>query len=147
MVTHWLSEMLLPYLWTACSITRGRIFPFQQTLLHFPGWMDPVSACRHFTALRHFTLCVLVHPSPRPNPSCVSSGQWFPTQSGQGGCSASFSTSSPRTNTEAMRPSHPSLHAQADGSVPRALLGCRVPNCVHRQNNCHSRSLRVQEGC
>lgn len=141
MVTHWLSEMLLPYLWTACSITRGRIFPFQQTLLHFPGWMDPVSA------RRHFTLCVLVHPSPRPNPSCVSSRQWFPAQSGRGGRSASFSTSSPRTDTEARRPSHPSLHAQADGSVPRALLRCRVPNCVHRQNTCRSRSSRFQEGC
>lgn len=83
---HWLPQTLLPYLWAACSITRGRIFPFQQILLHFPGWMDSVQAHRRLM------LCVLDRSSPRPNPSCVSSGQWpllsqarFPPPDGEPG--------------------------------------------------------------
>ena len=60
------------YLLTACSITRGRIFPFQQILLRFPGWADLVPACRHFV------LYVLGDSPPRPSPSCVSSGPWSP---------------------------------------------------------------------
>lgn len=60
------------YLLTACSITRGRLFPFQQILLHFPGWADLVPAHRHFI------LCVLGDALPRPSLSCVRSGPWCP---------------------------------------------------------------------
>ena len=66
--------MFEKYLLTACSITRGRLFPFQQILLRFPGWADLVPAHRHFM------LCVLgdAPPSPSPSPSCVRSGPWCP---------------------------------------------------------------------
>lgn len=127
------------YLPTACSITRGRIFPFQQILLYFLGWADLVPAHRHFM------LCVLGGSSPRPSPSCVSSGQWSPLCQESGD---SVPCSLPRDPERALRkqdpPTNPST-LRLRSLFPEPLL-VRVHNRVHKQNSCHSRFSCVQEG-